>query len=48
MRGDTPCFAKIIHLFIDVDGMVGQDFAAGPAGLSSIAGKRAAGAGVPH
>ena len=39
MHGDTPYFAKIIHLFIDMDRMVGRDFEAGLAGLKAIAEK---------
>jgi uncharacterized protein YndB with AHSA1/START domain len=39
MQGDTPYFAKIIHVFIDVDGMVGKDFDAGLANLKGIAEK---------
>lgn len=33
MQGDTPYFAKIIHLFIDMDSMVGKDFETGLANL---------------
>ena len=39
MAGDTPYFAKIIHVFIDMDRMVGKDFEAGLASLKSIAEK---------
>lgn len=39
MRGDTPYFAKIIHVFIDMDSMVGKDFEAGLANLKAIAEK---------
>ena len=39
MAGDTPYFAKIIHVFINMDGMVGKDFEAGLANLKSIAEK---------
>jgi uncharacterized protein YndB with AHSA1/START domain len=39
MRGDTPYFAKIIHVFIDVDGMVGKDFESGLANLRDAAEK---------
>jgi hypothetical protein len=42
MRGDTPYFAKIIHVFIDMDSMVGKDFEAGLASLKVIAEKPAA------
>jgi hypothetical protein len=37
MRGDTPYFAKIIHLFFDMDKMVGKDFEAGLANLKAAA-----------
>jgi len=37
MRGDTPYFAKIIHVFINMDKMVGKDFEAGLANLKAIA-----------
>ena len=39
MAGDTPYFAKIIHVFINMDSMVGKDFEAGLANLKSIAEK---------
>ena len=39
MQGNTPYFAKIIHLFFDMDKMVGKDFEAGLAGLKAIAEK---------
>ncbi len=39
MRGDTPYFAKIIHVFIDLDSMVGKDFEAGLANLKTLAEK---------
>lgn len=39
MQGDTPYFAKIIHVFFDMDKMVGKDFEAGLATLKSIAEK---------
>ena len=39
MAGDTPYFAKIVHVFIDMDSMVGKDFEAGLANLKSIAEK---------
>src|SRR5262245_45846990 len=39
MQGNTPYFAKIVHLFINVDRMVGQDFEAGLANLKAIAEK---------
>ena len=37
MQGDTPYFAKIIHVFINMDKMVGKDFEAGLTNLKSIA-----------
>ena len=39
MEGPTPYFAKIIHVFLDMDSMVGKDFEAGLAGLKAIAEK---------
>jgi uncharacterized protein YndB with AHSA1/START domain len=39
MRGDTPYFAKIIHVFLDVDSMVGKDFETGLANLKAAAEK---------
>jgi len=39
MQGDTPYFAKIIHVFIDMDSMVGKDFEAGLANLKAAAEK---------
>ena len=39
MAGETPYFAKIIHVFINMDSMVGKDFEAGLANLKSIAEK---------
>lgn len=39
MRGETPYLAKVIHLFIDMDKMVGKDFEAGLANLKSLAEK---------
>jgi len=39
MQGAVPYFAKIIHLFIDMDRMVGTEFEAGLAGLKAIAEK---------
>ena len=39
MQGDTPYFAKIIHVFINMDSMVGKDFEAGLASLKAIAEK---------
>jgi len=37
MQGDLPYFAKIIHLFVNMDKMVGNDFEAGLSNLKSIA-----------
>jgi uncharacterized protein YndB with AHSA1/START domain len=37
MEGRTPYFAKIIHLFFDMDSMVGKAFEAGLASLKAIA-----------
>ena len=39
MQGPTPYFAKIIHVFINMDSMVGQDFEAGLANLKAAAEK---------
>jgi uncharacterized protein YndB with AHSA1/START domain len=39
MQGDTPYLAKIIHVFIDMDKMVGKDFEAGLANLKTLAEK---------
>jgi hypothetical protein len=39
MQGDTPCLAKIIHVFINMDGMVGKDFETGLANLKTVAEK---------
>ncbi len=39
MRGKTPFFAKFIHVFIDMDNMVGGDFASGLANLKAAAEK---------
>ena len=36
LHGRVPYVAKIVHLFFDVDGMVGRDFEAGLAGLKGI------------
>jgi uncharacterized protein YndB with AHSA1/START domain len=36
MRGQVPYFAKIIHVFFDMDKMVGRDFEAGLANLKAI------------
>jgi uncharacterized protein YndB with AHSA1/START domain len=37
MRGPTPYLAKILHVFIDMDRMVGRDFEAGLANLKALA-----------
>lgn len=42
MEGPTPFFAKIIHVFIDMDKMVGKDFEAGLAAMKAAAEKRVA------
>jgi uncharacterized protein YndB with AHSA1/START domain len=39
MRGEVPYCAKIIHVFLDVDRMVGQDFEAGLNSLKAAAEK---------
>lgn len=39
MRGRTPYLAKILHVFIDMDRMVGKDFEAGLASLKALAEK---------
>ena len=39
MSGDVPYFAKIIHVFLDMDKMVGGDFEAGLAKLKAAAEK---------
>lgn len=39
MRGPTPFFGKIMHVFINIDRMVGDDFAAGLAKLKTLAEK---------
>lgn len=39
MQGPTPYFAKIIHVFIDMDKMVGSDFEAGLAAMKATAEK---------
>lgn len=37
MRGRMPYMAKVVHLFLDMDRMVGRDFEAGLANLKAIA-----------
>jgi uncharacterized protein YndB with AHSA1/START domain len=39
MNGQTPYLAKIAHVFLDMDRMVGRDFEAGLASLKAIAEK---------
>ena len=39
MQGPTPYFAKIIHVFMDMDSIVGKDFETGLANLKAIAEK---------
>jgi len=41
MRGRVPYVAKIVHVFVDVDAMVGRDFEAGLEALKSISERRA-------
>ena len=39
MQGPTPYFAKILHVFMDMDKMVGKDFETGLANLKAVAEK---------
>lgn len=39
MQGPTPYFVKIVHVFMDMDKMVGKDFEAGLANLKAVAEK---------
>jgi uncharacterized protein YndB with AHSA1/START domain len=39
MHGPTPFFGKILHLFLDMDKMVGTDFATGLANMKAVAEK---------
>jgi hypothetical protein len=39
MNGRVPFFAKVLHVFFDMDRMVGQDFEAGLASLKAVAEK---------
>ena len=39
MHGDTPYLAKIVHVFLDMDKLVGKDFEAGLANLKTLAEK---------
>ena len=37
MHGQTPLFAKVVHVFLDMDSMVGKDFETGLANLKTVA-----------
>jgi uncharacterized protein YndB with AHSA1/START domain len=37
MQGPTPFFAKVIHVFVDMDRMVGKDFETGLANMKALA-----------
>jgi len=39
MQGDTPYLAKIVHVFLNMDKLVGNDFEAGLANLKTLAEK---------
>jgi hypothetical protein len=39
MHGPVPYISKIIHMFVDIDRMVGGDFETGLASLKAIAEK---------
>lgn len=39
MQGPTPYFAKVVHVFMDMDKLVGKDFEAGLANLKAVAEK---------
>jgi carbon monoxide dehydrogenase subunit G len=39
MNGPVPLIGKVMHVFVDVDNMVGKDFEAGLAGLKALAEK---------
>jgi uncharacterized protein YndB with AHSA1/START domain len=39
MQGPSPYFMKIMHVFLDMDSMVGKDFEAGLANLKAVAEK---------
>jgi uncharacterized protein YndB with AHSA1/START domain len=39
MEGDTPYLAKIVHVFLDMDKLVGRDFETGLANLKAVAEK---------
>ena len=42
MHGSVPFLAKIVHVFLDMDRMVGQDFEAGLANLKALAERQGA------
>ena len=42
MHGPVPFLAKIVHMFLDMDRMVGQDFEAGLANLKGLAERQGA------
>jgi uncharacterized protein YndB with AHSA1/START domain len=42
MHGPVPFLAKIVHVFLNIDRMVGQDFEAGLANLKALAERRGA------
>ncbi|MFN0217763.1 MAG: SRPBCC family protein, partial [Hyphomicrobium sp.] len=37
MQGETPFMAKIVHVFLDMDSIVGKDFEDGLAALKTLA-----------
>ena len=39
MQGDTPYLAKIVHVFLNMDKLAGNDFEAGLANLKTLAEK---------
>jgi hypothetical protein len=41
MQGDVPLFAKVLHLFVDMEKMCGDDFATGLSSLKAMAEGRA-------
>ncbi|MSQ73339.1 MAG: polyketide cyclase [Betaproteobacteria bacterium] len=43
MQGPTPFFGKIMHVFVNMDRMVGKDFESGLANLKTVAEKQAGG-----
>ena len=40
MRGEVPYLAKIVHVFFNMDTMVGKDFETGLANLKALAEKQ--------